>query len=783
MVVKMKLNGLVDVIKNNGLEKNILEGNFGLEKENLRVDKEGNIALTKHPEAFGDKLNNPYITVDFAESQVEMITPPMKSVQAMYEFMENLHDIVSTELKDEYLWPQSTPANLKCIKYISPAEFDNNAAGVQARKYRDMLLEKYGINRQLLSGIHYNFSFEENFFKNLYDSMNSQMSYKEFKNSVYLKIARNYTRYRWLIIYLLGASSSVHKSYDKCSKNLQPVGDSFFLKDGVSFRHTKCGYKNKEDLFVSLDSLEAYTRDLGKHIRDGKLSGHREYYSPIRLKNRKNTLEALSEEGIDYLEVRTIDLNPYSRIGVDINDLHFMHLFLLFCLFKDEADNDGVFLSEKETKAALLNQELVAEKGLSDELELISDNGDKKNFKAMALGLIDNISEFVESFNSIDAVYKKAVQFEKNKIIDKTLTYADRLSKDIIKDTFIKFHIEKAEKSLLFSRKNEFLLKGYEDIELSTQILLKAAMKRGIAFDILDRNDNFVELMQAGKSELIVQATKTSLDTYSTVLAMNNKVVSKKMFERYGIATPVGMTFENQEDALEAFSEFKGKRIVVKPKSENFGIGITIFKFEFDRDEFTKAVELAFQSGGSIIIEEFVEGEEYRFLVIGDEVPGILRRVPANITGNGINTISELVEIKNQDPLRGKGYKTPLEKISLGIVEEMFLKQTGWKFSNVPKDGETVFLRENSNISTGGDSVDYTDDISDLYKKIAIETAKSVGAKICGVDMMIKDVKNDNPEGNYSIIEANFNPAIHIHSFPYIGKNRKIADKVLDLLF
>ena len=171
------------------------------------------------------------------------------------------------------------------------------------------------------------------------------------------------------------------------------------------------------------------------------------------------------------------------------------------------------------------------------------------------------------------------------------------------------------------------------------------------------------------------------------------------------------------------------------------------------------------------------------FLVIDKEVPGILRRVPANVTGNGINTISELVKIKNKDPLRGKGYKTPLEKISLGIAEEMFLKQTNRTFSDIPEKEEVVYLRENSNISTGGDSVDFTDDIPDNYKKIAVESAKAVGAKICGVDMIINDINKQDPKNNYSIIEANFNPAIHIHSFPYIGKNRKIADKILNALF
>ena len=191
---------------------------------------------------------------------------------------------------------------------------------------------------------------------------------------------------------------------------------------------------------------------------------------------------------------------------------------------------------------------------------------------------------------------------------------------------------------------------------------------------------------------------------------------------------------------------------------------------------------MAFAEDHSILIEEFIGGKEYRFFVIGDETVGILHRVPANIVGDGEKSIEELVSIKNKNYLRGKGYKTPLEKIELGAAEEMFLAAQGKNFQYVPEKEEKVFLRENSNISTGGDSIDYTDDIPLVYKEIAVKAAKSAGAVICGVDMIIKDIKNNNPEGNYGIIEINFNPAIHIHCYPYIGKNRRLGEKILDAL-
>jgi len=128
--------------------------------------------------------------------------------------------------------------------------------------------------------------------------------------------------------------------------------------------------------------------------------------------------------------------------------------------------------------------------------------------------------------------------------------------------------------------------------------------------------------------------------------------------------------------------------------------------------------------------------------------------------------------------LRGKGYHTPLEKIQLGEAESIFLKAQGKDFDTIPGENEIVFLRENSNISTGGDSIDFTDDIPDSYKEIAILSAKALGVKITGLDMIIPDYTQEATSENYAIIELNFNPAIHIHCHPFKGKNRKLNDKL-----
>ena len=139
-----------------------------------------------------------------------------------------------------------------------------------------------------------------------------------------------------------------------------------------------------------------------------------------------------------------------------------------------------------------------------------------------------------------------------------------------------------------------------------------------------------------------------------------------------------------------------------------------------------------------------------------------------------------MIEKKNRDPLRGTGHKTPLEKIQINESLKLFLQQQNLTIDSVVPEGKRLYLRENSNISTGGDSIDVTDTVPDSFKQTAVKAAKSVGANICGVDMMIENM--DDGSSPYSIIELNFNPAIHIHAYPYKGKERNIAYPILKLL-
>ncbi|WP_407536203.1 hypothetical protein QCB49_03860 [Cetobacterium somerae] len=330
------MNTIEKIIKENSLGLDIKKGRFGIEKESLRVNENGELALTNHPKFFGDKIKNPYITVDFSESQIEMITPTESSVEKAYDFLRNIHEIVATNLKDEYLWSQSVPPILPSEELIPLGKFPQNK---ELEKYREKLALKYGRKKQLLSGIHFNFSFDDEFLKELYELSKEKTSFKEFKNNIYLKISRNYFKYGWMIIYLLGASPVIHETYlQKCIDKMKKfTEDTYYFEDLVSFRNGSCGYRNEKDFFVNYESVDKYVESLERLIEKESISSAKEYYSPIRLKtkNPKEILLELKNSGIEYLEFRSIDLNPFSEIGIEKTDLEFLHLFILFLFLKE----------------------------------------------------------------------------------------------------------------------------------------------------------------------------------------------------------------------------------------------------------------------------------------------------------------------------------------------------------------------------------------------------------------------------------------------------------------
>ena len=784
MKVVLRRQSMLKKLKELFTTYELLKGNFGIERECLRVNDKGELSSSDHPKVFGDKVKNSYITTDFSESQIEVITPPLKTAEETYNFANILYDIVAMEVGEEYLWPQSMPGVVPEDSQIRIAEYGDNEKGKTARLYRESLIEKYGGKRQLICGIHYNFSFSDELINKLYNNLNigellgdlynnKNLDYKQFRNEIYLKVTRNYIRYRWLIIYLLGASGAVDKSYiNKCVNLPRKIAhDSLSNEGALSYRNSECGYKNKVDLFPNYNSVEEYIESLKGFINDKLIDSYKELYSCIRPKpiDVNDFFGSLSKDGIQYLEYRSIDINPFEKGGISLADLHLLQLFNLFFLIDEESDYD------KWQEEGLENQNAISKFGQNN-IMLKKDGKfvSKEQWGIEILESMQNIS------NELGLGREDVINSAIEKIKDNKLTYAYRIQEKVKKEGYINAHINIAKEYKEMAYKNRFKLEGYEELELSTQILMKESIKRGIKAEVLDKTENFISLKKGNKVEYVKQATKTSKDNYVTVLIMENKSVTKRVLFDNNIKVPQGIEVNSMDEVLNVVKYYVNMPIVIKPKSTNFGIGISIFKDGANKESIIKAFELAFEHDHTVLIEEFIKGKEYRFLVIDDKVAGILHRVPANVKGDGIRTITELVEVKNQDPLRGYHYVTPLEKIILDENAKLFLKQQNKDFSYIPKKDEVVYLRENSNISTGGDSIDYTDDIPDKFKKIAIEASKAVNARICGVDMMLEDYSDEN--SNYAIIELNFNPAIHIHCYPYKGTERKIGVEVLKVL-
>ncbi|MFS7421218.1 hypothetical protein AB6878_16980 [Carnobacterium maltaromaticum] len=300
------------------------EGTFGIERETLRVKKDGELSLSLHP----SKLNIKGIEKDFSEAQLELVIPVQNSLKKTYALMLEMTRYIHQNLpEDEYLWPFSMPTLNKEEVMVPIATYSDSDKIL----YREYLAKKYGQSKQLICGIHYNFGFDDSLLRILYDERQEKCSFKEFKNMFYLKLAKNFLQDKWLITYLFGASPVGEK---KIFPSYTPVR---------SIRNSSYGYRNLTSQKVSFDSLDSYVTTLEEFIEKKYLYDEREFYSPIRLKNGK-TLASLREDGIEYIEIRMIDINPYSSCGIDLDDMEFLYLFLIYLVHKKETASQAEIL-------------------------------------------------------------------------------------------------------------------------------------------------------------------------------------------------------------------------------------------------------------------------------------------------------------------------------------------------------------------------------------------------------------------------------------------------------
>lgn len=753
---------LSTLIQKNNLEALFFEGNYGIEKEGLRTNYEEKLALTNHPKNLGSRLYHPYLHTDFSEAQPEIVTPALPSIKKAFNWLEALHDVLHRSMNaNEYLWPYSMPNILPEEKEIPIIRFSDS----DAIRYRKELAERYGKKLQTISGIHLNFSFSNLFISESYQYQDEFESIKDYQNNLYIKLAANYLKYEWILLYLFGASPYADDTFYKSRSDKDLEIPNNHIR---SIRNSSLGYHNDDKVKVSYQSVEEYIQDIKYFVKNDYLSEDREFYGNARLRGRGNEVDYLLEDGVEYVEFRSIDLNPFARLGLSLNQLEFYHLFFMCMVWMDQ-------------KAS--NEEI--KKGQKINLSVAHENPfEETTYKKEALDFLEVLEEMIQSLNLTEK-FQELIDKARNKFENPEKSLSARISKIITKEGYLSHAKKLGLEYKDYSVSRPYLLNGFEDMELSTQMLIYDALKLGLKTEILDRKDQFLRLSHKDHTELVRNGNMTSKDTTISHFTMENKTVTKKILAKEGFLVPAGEEYYSLNDALNDYGKYKNKSIVIKPKSTNYGIGISIFQPLISKENFTKALNIAFEKDDTVLVEEYISGTEYRFFVLNGEVEAVLLRIPANVVGDGKSTIHQLIDQKNNNPFRGEKHKTPMGLIEKGKIEKLILEEQSYDFNSIPAKGTRVYLRENSNISTGGDSIDFTKEMHESYNQIAVGIAKKLGVKVTGIDLIIPNYKKESTEEypGYSCIEANFNPAMSMHAYVTKGEGQYLTPKILAMLF
>ncbi len=422
--------------------------------------------------------------------------------------------------------------------------------------------------------------------------------------------------------------------------------------------------------------------------------------------------------------ISNIRLNAFDGYGISQNDLMFWLASVFMCLRNKEIKNI------KELEKALLET-------------------DKKLNLKTSEGVIAICDELRQEVSRID----KENEYSKEDIIKISNEYNE------------------------YAYNQRYCMQKYKKLVAESVAIIKDAIANGIDYEVLNENKSTVEFRGHGNVEYVIEGNKTDRDNYIFPIITDDKFISKQEMKEAGLSVPEAILLDkdmNQTDIEELVSEYYNKKIVIKPRNTNYGTGITVFSKKASKAQILNAIEYAFQFDNNVLVEEYKKGMEYRFLVINGEVLSVCHRRIASVVGDGKSTIKELIAAKNKEPwhaLTG----TPV-KMDKPVIE--YLKLQDLTVDSVIPSGKRIFLRTNSNCSTGGESVDYTDIMPDKFKEIAEKAAKVFDAKICGVDIIIDDMEKDE----YSIIEINDNPGYSINEWPYEGKGQKIGIAILKLL-
>jgi len=337
----------------------------GLERETLRIKSNGHLAQTDHPTALGSALTHPLITTDFSESLLEFITPAQSSIEVTLQQLTDIHKFAVSHLQDEQLWPGSMPCYIRDQDEIRLAQYGSSNVGKMKTLYRQGLKNRYGSMMQAISGVHFNFSIPTEFWQHYQQLLKDEQPLQDFVSAQYLHLIRNYKRFVWLIVYLFGGSPLMCQSFlegRQAKYAFETLGKgSLYLPYATSLRMSDLGYTNsaQSSLNISYNSLTEYISGLRQAIstpsaeyqsigvkeqgqyqqlNTNVLQIENEFYSTIRPKRTIQSGErptcALKRRGVEYIEVRSLDVNPFSPVGITAEQMRFLDVFLLFCLLE-----------------------------------------------------------------------------------------------------------------------------------------------------------------------------------------------------------------------------------------------------------------------------------------------------------------------------------------------------------------------------------------------------------------------------------------------------------------
>ncbi len=393
----------------------------GYERECLRVDSAGHLSQAAHPAALGSKLTHPWITTDYSEALLEFITPPSQDSEFPLRFLRDIHRFVAPQLGAELLWAGSMPCVLGPDGDIPIADYGSSNAARFKYVYREGLGLRYGRKMQTIAGAHYNWSLPPEFWLVLRDCCAGVTHMEQFVSERYFGLIRNFLRYGWLVPYLFGTSPAICESFlqGRPSDLVQLGSGTRFGPYATSLRMSDLGYQNRAqaDLRVSVNSLAEYTQALEAAIRtpdpyyqemgvrDGDhwkqlnanlLQTESEFYAAMRPKRNsaERPAKALLAQGVEYVEMRLFDLNPFVDIGITPEQGTFADVLLLMCLFRDSPP-----ITSREQSENAENKRRVVSFGRQPGLHLLAHNREQP-FRPLAHELFDDMQPFAEMLDS-----------------------------------------------------------------------------------------------------------------------------------------------------------------------------------------------------------------------------------------------------------------------------------------------------------------------------------------------------------------------------------------------